>query len=202
MAQISLQELTRWAVQTPSDPRGVLRRFIALGWSPAALIQALLAITILGVIVSHLVMLVLPPASNGEQGLILTAGPLASFALQAAMTLSIVALTHIVARAFGGTGTLRETLAAVLWLQFVLLFVQFAQAILLLVLPSVGLIVFMVSFGLLFYLLVNFICEIHGFTNVGLVFLSMLGVLFALSMVLATVLVSLGYVPALEPTNV
>ncbi len=202
MAQTSIQDLIRWAAKTPGDPRGGLRKFLSLNWPPILLVQAILGITIVGVIISNVVIYLMPPLPDDQQIVTLNAGPIVSFMIQAVVTLVIIFLAHGAAKLFGGTGSVKDTIGAVLWLQFILLFVQIAQAVLMLTVPSVGVLVFMLSFGLLFYLLVNFISEIHGFQNTGLVFLTTLGVLFAASMVLATILVSVGYVPALEAADV
>lgn len=202
MGSIHIKDLIGWAFQTPADPRAVLRRFIDLNWPMAIYIQAAIGIAIIGVLISYLVMLVMPPLPTDDQIAVLQLGPLASFLIQITVTGVMVLLTYTTARTFKGTGSLSDTTAAIVWLQFVLMFAQLAQAIFVLTIPVLGAFIFLILFVLMFYLLVNFICEVHGFQSPGLVFLTCIGVLFLISMVLSTILISMGLVPNLEAANV
>jgi len=63
------------------------------------------------------------------------------------------------------------------------------------VLPGLVGLIAVVSIGLFFWLLVNFIAVLHGFRSLGMVFLMTLASGSAIAFLLALVLTSLGLVP-------
>jgi hypothetical protein len=124
-----------------------------------------------------------------EDGPLTGQSPMALGLLQAAfLFLTVHAITYI-GRLFGGTGGFDGALALMTWLQFIFLLVQVVQLVAMIVLPPLAGLITLVALGLFFWLLVNFIAELHGFTSVGQVFVmtlvSFVGLIFVLSLVLA-----------------
>ena len=117
----------------------------------------------------------------------------------------VFAIAHI-GRMFGGVGSFEGALALMTWLQFVFLIVQGVQLAVMVLIPSILGIVSILAIGLFFWLLVNFITVLHGFTSVGTVFvmtlLSFVTLLFALSLVLAMMGIATEFVavPVDTPT--
>jgi hypothetical protein len=83
--------------------------------------------------------------------------------------LMIHAVTTI-GRFFGGTGSFEESALLVIWLQFIFICVQVIQIAAILLLPPLAGMITILAVGLFFWLLVNFIAVLHGFTSLGLVF--------------------------------
>ncbi|MFN3145271.1 MAG: hypothetical protein ACE368_08365 [Paracoccaceae bacterium] len=87
----------------------------------------------------------------------------------------------------GGGGSLDDTILLMAWMQWILVGLQVIQILALLVIPPlVGLIV-LAGMGLFFWLLTNFVAELHGFRSLGRVFMIIL-----LSMVGITILMDFG----------
>ena len=112
--------------------------------------------------------------------------------IQAGLLFLMVHAIAFIGRGFGGTGDFEGALILVTWLQFIFLLVQAVQLVLLVTVPLLGALVTLIAVGLFFWLLVNFIAELHGFENLGMVFLGTLGSFFALVFALAMVLGLLG----------
>jgi hypothetical protein len=136
-------------------------------------------------ILGEIVALILPAP---EAGPLSGQAPLALGLLQAMMLYLAAHAIAYIGRLFGGVGGFDGALALVTWLQFIFLLVQLVQLVLLIVLPPIAAVVTILAIGLFFWLLVNFIAELHGFTSVGMVFVmtlvSFVTILFVVSLVL------------------
>ena len=108
--------------------------------------------------------------------------------VQGALLFLMAHAVTLVGRMFGGTGRFDEALALIVWLQFIFLCVQILQLVAVLVIPPMAGLITMLAVGLFFWLLVNFIATLHGFTSLGMVFvmtiLSGFTILFVLSLIL------------------
>jgi hypothetical protein len=134
--------------------------------------------------------LISPPESGG--GFLGASSPITSFVIQfMVIVLSAIAI-QTGGRIFGGKGTLADSLLALTWLEFVLLLVQFAQVAAFLLFPAMGGLIFITAVVLMFYLLVNFIMEVHGFTNALAVVAGVIVGFFAVAILLLILLSLLG----------
>jgi hypothetical protein len=99
---------------------------------------------------------------------------------------------HRIGVFFGGTGSFEESALLVIWLQFILICVQVIQIATLFVLPPLAGLVTIIAIALYLWLLVNFIAVLHGFTSLGMVFVTTLLSAFALLFVFSLILAVLG----------
>ena len=124
----------------------------------------------------------------GQMAALLAAGPplslMSLILLQGGVFLLVVALLHHVGRFFGGRGSFDGALILVTWLQFIFFLVQMLQVAVFLVSPVFAGLIAMLSVVLFLWMLVNFTAELHGFGSLGLVFMGVLGTLFAASLIL------------------
>lgn len=177
-----------------ADPVAAGRALLALD-PPLALRWTLLAAMVL----ASVVLLYLMPALAGTLSQLPT--PFAFAALQAATTLFVVALVTYVGRGFGGTGTFADALWLMGWAQLWTVLLLLAQIATMLVLPILEVPVALGSVVLSLWILVGFICALHGFRSRFLVLTAGFMVFTIASFVLAAVLVLLGFNPS-ELTNV
>lgn len=116
------------------------------------------------------------------------ANPLVMFLIQIALLVVMVYAIHFVGRLMGGQGVYENTLAVVVWLQFVMACLQVVQTFALFVLPPVADIIGIVGLVIFIWLLTHFVAAVHGFKSLGLVFgmilVSAFGITFAMSLVL------------------
>jgi cysteine desulfurase/selenocysteine lyase len=99
---------------------------------------------------------------------------------------------HRIGVFFGGTGSFEESALLVIWLQFILICVQVIQIATLFVLPPLAGLITIIAIALYLWLLVNFIAVLHGFTSLGMVFVTTLLSAFALLFVFSLILAVLG----------
>ena len=133
----------------------------------------------------------------GQLAALLAAGPplplLSLVLLQGGVFLMVVALVHHVGRFFGGQGSFDGALILVTWLQFIFFFVQMLQVAVFVVSPAFAGLIAMLSVMLFIWMLVNFTAELHGFGALGLVFVGVLGTLFAASLILYMIAGMVGF---------
>ncbi|MEM9320853.1 MAG: Yip1 family protein [Pseudomonadota bacterium] len=117
----------------------------------------------------------------GELATLLLVGSAASVinlaALQAGVFLLMALAMYYVGRMFGGVGAFDGALMLVAWLQFIFIFVQIAQVLLLVMLPLAGFLIVLFSVLLFLWLVVNFTAELHGFQSLGWVLLGTIAVM-------------------------
>jgi hypothetical protein len=181
------------ARQSVTDPRGAARALTARPLPPPVLVDALALVAVLGGIVGTLFsMLVLsvpaPPEITPEE---LTrarenmAGPFRQTVVQAGGMVLVALAIWGIGRMFGGTGGLRDTIAVTIWLSALALAIQVALILLLMVLPPLGVLALIAAAILNLWLLTNFVAELHGFGSAWNVLFAMIGVAFALALLLA-----------------
>lgn len=178
-------------VRSIADPRGVLGELRRRNYSLTDVALAAALVSALGVIFFEGSLLLAPV--EGESGTLLgIPSPIGAFVFQYAMILVTAVVVCYGGRVFGGKAGLDDSLLAVTWLQFVMLLVQVVQMVALVLVPPLGLLIFMTALILLVYLLVNFIMEIHGFKNPMAVVAGVIGAFFTIALVLSILLALLG----------
>lgn len=178
------------AVQTLKDPRSVLRRLLDRGYALNDIALAAAFLAALGVISVELVTFIAPPEPG--TGFIGASRPITSFVIQFMVTVLGAIAIYVGGRVFGGKGSLADSLLALTWLEFVLLLVQIAQIAAFVLAPFLGSLIFLSAVVLLVYLLVNFIMEVHGFTNGLAVVAGVVVGFIVVAIVLLILLVILG----------
>jgi len=126
-------------------------------------------------------------------GLILN--PLTYAMIQMAVLVIMVFAVFWIGRAMGGTGGFGDTILLMAWLQAIMTVLQIAQTIAILLIPILGLVIAVASFVLFFWLLSNFIAELHGFTSIpkvlAMILLSMIGLTIGMTIILSIIGISL-----------
>ncbi|RMH43612.1 MAG: YIP1 family protein, partial [Alphaproteobacteria bacterium] len=174
---------------TFTDPASAARQILSLRLPRRALALGLAFVVVASTILTYLQGLIL----GLDGGMMPFArSPLVLAMAQGGMLLLVVHAVHRVGAGLGGHGDFEGALAAVTWVEFVLLLVQLAQTVLLLVIPPVGGIVGMASIVVFLWLLTVFTAELHGFASRWRVFLGIVltggAMLLAMSFVLGLVL--------------
>ncbi|WP_224814945.1 Yip1 family protein [Hasllibacter sp. MH4015] len=196
----SLRYLVPLAVHTIRDPKSGAEAILALNLPRAALYLAFSLVVVGSLMLGEVVTMIAPPV---EEGPLTGRSALALGLMQAAILFVAVHAITQIGRIFDGHGTFDGALALITWLQFIFLGVQLVQLVLMIVLPPFAPMISVIAIGLFFWLLVNFIATLHGFSSVGMVFVmtlvSFIGILFTLSLVLTILGVAL---PGTAPSGV
>lgn len=126
--------------------------------------------------------------------------PLVLGMVQGGLLIVMVYATYWIGKGFGGTGSFEETMLLITWLQFILVCLQVAQTLALLLLPPLAGLIGIAALVLFFWLLVNFVAILHGFTSLGMVFVGIILSFFGVGFGLALILTMIGLTPGM--TNV
>nr|MBP9950525.1 YIP1 family protein [Cypionkella sp.] len=187
---ITADSLIRAAFRTVQDPRAGARAILDMGLSLQAGLTALFLMAVCSTMLSSLTFLLSPLREDAQMAAVF-GNPVKLAVLQSVILILVALLMHGVGRRFGGKGTLPGALALTAWLEFVLILFQVAQLITLAV-PVIAEALGFVGFVVFLWMLTQFIMELHGFVSAVKVFASIIGTLFATSLILAVVLVILG----------
>ncbi len=181
-------------IDSVARPRDAARGVIGLGVPQNVVLMAAVAVTCVGMVLAWAMAMVGPGVADGVAAAIF-GNPILSAVAEFAGMLIMAALTARVGRALGGTGGFWDALTLIVWLNAVMLIVQFAQFILLVVAPPVAGMVGLATLLWATWVFANFVAELHGFRNalmvLGGVILTAIVVLFAVSVLFAI----LGVVP-------
>lgn len=182
---------TDLARDTLRTPRPGVRRLLSLGVPMEARWLGVLLVSVLAAIVTRVSLLLLPP--EGEPGfLALIADPVVGVPAQALSLVVVAAAITGIGRLFGGQGSFADALLVVVWIEFLMTAAQVAELAVLLVLPPVGALLAIAVLGFFLWLVVNAVAELHGFGNLVMVLLGLVGGFVALVVALATLLSALG----------
>lgn len=121
--------------------------------------------------------------------------PLVLGLVQGGLLIVMVYATYWIGKGFGGTGSFEETMLLITWLQFILVCLQVAQTLALVLLPPFAGMIGIGALVLFFWLLVNFVAVLHGFTSLGLVFVGIILSFFGVGFGLALILTMIGLTP-------
>lgn len=175
-------------------PRAAARRLLALELGADTLVQAALAVTCLGMVLTHVAGTLAGGALDPVTAALL-ASPLVGALVQLAGMLLTVVLTWKVGRLFGGQGDLGGALRVLVWLNAVLLLLQVAQLVALAAVPPLAVVLSVAGMVWLLWAFACFTAELHGFENAfavaGVALIAALVVIF----VLMTLLAMLGINP-------
>jgi hypothetical protein len=172
--------------QTFSDPKGAARRLIGLELPAPVLWQALALVVVLSALAAQVSSLVLPGAGQGLMPF--AESPLLVGLIQGGILVIMVFAIHWIGSSFGGIGRLEDSVAAVAWLQFLLVCLQVVQLVVGFVSPALSGLVGLAGIVFFFWLLTQFVMAVHAFESAAMVFVmivvSLLGITFGLSLVL------------------
>lgn len=186
---VTLAEVLALARFSVERPREGARAVLAMNLPMNARWSALMLMAVSSALLAHLGMTLL--FSRAPEMLAELPSPLVTAAVQGVIMVLSVVLIHRIGRMRGGTGHFADALILVAWLQFILVVLQALQIVVTLVLPPLGQVVSWAAIALFFWLLTNFIAELHGFRSLGAVFLGIIGVLVGMSVALTFVLLAI-----------
>jgi len=186
-----LRDLFPLARDTVADPGAGLRRLSTLGLERRELWLALAAVTATGVAITD-VMLRLIARQGLEPMFSIGFPPLFTAAAEFVLLSILIFVIHRVGRMMGGTGSLEDTILAMVWLQFIMACLQALQLVAMLTLPFLAGVLGMAGAVLFFWLLTGFIAELHHFRSRGKVFVGIVIALLALATLLVFLLTLLG----------
>ena len=172
---------------TLEDPRQAARVLMAMGVPLPARTAGLLLMAVGSALLMQVGFLLLP-AADDPISLFMQASPLRTAVIQWLILVVSVILVHQVGHAFGGTGTLADTLLVVVWLQVIMLGVQVVQLLALILSPPLAGLVNIAGLARFFWLFSSFVAELHGFASRGRVFLGILGVSFGIAVLIVILL--------------
>ena len=169
------------------DPRQAVRVLLSLGIPLPARTAGLLLMAVASTILMQIGFFILPPGED-PTAVFLSQSPILTAGLQWVVLVVSVFLIHRIGRAWGGRGTLADTLLVVVWLQVMMLAVQALQLLLLLVVPPLSGLAGIGGMILFFWLMSGFVAELHGFASRGAVLAGILATGFALVLILVFLL--------------
>lgn len=176
--------LARLSVQ---DPRTGARTLLSLNVPLPARTAGLLLMAVASALLIHLGFLLLP-VTGDPLTMFMMQSPIRTAVVQWLILVVSVFLIYQIGRAWGGRGSLPDTLLIVVWLQVIMLGVQLVQLLALILVPPLAGIVNIGGLILFFWLLSSFIAELHGFASRGKVLAGIFATTFAVALIVVFVL--------------
>jgi hypothetical protein len=181
------QQIMTLARLSLEDPRAGARVLLSLGVPMPARTLGLLLMAVASAVLMQVGFMILPPTDD-PLAVLMMASPLRTAVIQWLILSVSVLLIYRVGRAWGGRGSLPDSLLVVVWLQVIMLGVQVVQVVALIIAPPVAAIINLAGLVLFFWLMTSFIAELHGFTSRGKVLAGILVTSFAVAMILVFLL--------------
>lgn len=195
---LDLTSLLRLAWDSVRTPRDGAQVVMAVQMPRAARWEALLLVVVVSVILGQISIYLLPGPTGPVFGPFL-ANPVMAGIVQMSLTVIMVFAVYWIGAAMGGRGDFGDAILLIAWMQFIMICLQFVQFAAMILLPPLASLIGVVGFVLFFWLLTNFVAELHGFASLGKVFLmvivSMLGVAFGLSVLLSIIGITIPGAP-------
>jgi hypothetical protein len=177
--------------ETLRAPRAGVRRLLEMDLPMEARWLGLLLVTVLSVFVTGLSLLLLPPGS--EPGILaLLADPYVGVPSQALSLVVAAAAIAGIGHLFGGKGGFADALLVIVWIEFLMTVAQVAELAVMLLVPPVGAVLAFAVLAWFLWVIVNAIAELHGFSNLVLVALGLVGGFVVVVIALALLLSGLG----------
>lgn len=197
----SLKDLVRHAATTATNPREGAATVLAQDIPREAGWPLLGVVTIVSVVAVKAIELLFN-AMGSAIVLSPVPGPFALAIVQFSLAVIMVFAVFWGGRAFGGAGRFGDTIILIAWLQFVLFCLQVVQIAALFLMPVLVAFISLAGVLLFFWLLTTFVAVIHGFQNLGRVFLGIIGGMIVVAFVMTLVLSMIGFQVPEMPTNV
>jgi hypothetical protein len=187
----SLQSVLAMARYTVQDPRSAARMLMALRLPNRARWLLFGLVATAAAIFTHVGFNLLPQDETAFMGEAM-ASPIETALFQAGFLLLTVAAVYRIGRWRGGKGSFADALLLIGWLQIVLLCIQVIQIVALVILPPVAQVIGVAGLVLSFWMLTQFIAELHGFQSAWRVFFGILTTVLGASVIIAIGLVIFG----------
>ncbi|MCA3451426.1 MAG: Yip1 family protein [Rhodobacterales bacterium] len=168
------------------SPRDAMRQVID---SDPPMVARWIALVLVAIASTFLMLLSLAPVPVEELPPALLwamASPLGLAAVHAAMLLVSVHLLYRLGRFRNGRGSFADSLTVLIWFQIIMLAVQAVQLAAQVALPVLAFPAYLAGTVLFFWLLTNFVAELHGFASLTMT-------LFGILVALAVLILVLGF---------
>ncbi len=168
------------------SPRDAMRQVID---SDPPMVARWIALVLVAIASTFLMLLSLAPVPAEELPPALLwamASPLGLAAVHAAMLLVSVHLLYRLGRFRNGRGSFADSLTVLIWFQIIMLAVQAVQLAAQVALPVLAFPAYLAGTVLFFWLLTNFVAELHGFASLTMT-------LFGILVALAVLILVLGF---------
>ena len=188
-----IQNLFRLIGQSFTDPVAAANQVYGTRYDRGTLWSALVLVTVVSVLMIAISNALMGVPAELESAVVQISPFTFALILGSSLVVLVFAL-YFVGQMLGGNGHFPESLLCVIWLQVLSMALQIVQIFAMILLPPLVGIVSLVGLGMILYALVNFINVLHGFDSLlkafGTFALSLIGIAFGLSMILAIVGVS------------
>lgn len=195
---LTLADLVALLRDTFAAPRPTIRRLLDAGLPFGAVGLALVLVATLSAVLSEITLLLTPMPGGADMIRGMAGGPLAIAVMQLVLLVVIVTGVDRMGRAMGGRGDLTGAVLIVVWMQVVMIALQMVQVVALVLVPPLASLIGLLSIAVFFWMMSNFIAELHRFDSLGRVFLALLIGFIGLAMVLTFILSFLGFAPPTE----
>jgi len=175
--------------QTFLQPSDVAQYLITLGYPRPILWLLVVLVSVLSVL-TLAVFQILIPMPEASEGLVIS--PLAYATIIGASLVILVFAINFVGQVLGGDGSFDKAMVLMIWVQFMAIPIQLAQAVMLLVIPALVGFVTMGGLALLFFWLTHFVTQLHGFDSIVRGFATLGLALVGMVMGLAVILTMIG----------
>lgn len=196
--QLRWSDLFELIRETVFAPRVAAGRLLALNLPMQARWIGLGIVIALSAVLATLSQLLMWAATDGQLGGS-PAGPVWMALLQGALLVYGAWAMAFFGQRFGGRGRFADALVLLVWMEFVLIVGQSVQMVLMFLFPLVAAVLTFVLILLMIWLLIRFTAALHGFANMVLVSLAVIGVFVGSALVFGLALISLGIMPPPGP---
>lgn len=192
--ELRLGNLLTLARETVLSPRTGVPRLLALNppmearWIGAGLVVCVSAV------LAYLANILFPVRVETPWDW-LTSSPLKMMLSQSVGVLFTAGAMAFVGQRFGGRGSFPDALLLTVWMEFITLCVQVLQVVMMLLFPLIAQLLGLVAFGLVFWMIVRFTAELHGFSNLVAVSVGVVVTLLVGALIAGIVMSTLGLVP-------
>lgn len=172
---MTLKAYVQKALDTVRDPQMGARWVMSSSMARSQRWETLILILVVSIILVEITFFLSGSLADAFLGGAALLNPLVSFVIQLLFLVITVYCVYFIGKWAGGTGSFSNSILLVAWLEFVLTCLQVIQLIAFVVFPLIAALISLVNIVLFFWLLTNFVTELHGFKSKGRVF----GAIFA-----------------------
>lgn len=190
-------EVPQLLVTTLKEPQTAARNLITKRVPAQAIWLGLALVSVMSLIVLQLSLMAVGDGQKLNSAGSVFRQPVTGTIFQAFSILLIAVVMTFAGRVCGGKGRFTDALLLVVWLEFILTILAVVQLVALLLIPIVGIVLSVLAVPLFIWLLVSFTATVHGFQNLLLVLLGLIGAFVLTAVALAIVLVAVGIDPNL-----
>lgn len=170
---------------TLRDPRAAAGRLLATNPPMEARWLGLVLVAVLSLIVTTVLIMSMPPGNvMAWEGFI--SSPWTGLPAQVFGGIVMAFGLYRIGAFFGGAGRFADALLCIVWVNAVQVVFMVAQLVATLLLPFLGGLVAVLSFGVFFWILTQFTCALHGFRSSWKVFFGILASIVLFILVLST----------------